>query len=85
LLNFIQVSVANDVLNADLVSMLQVAIPHDLLNADLVSMSACAGRSVWEAVTRLYALQQEQAGKVHVAALHLIAIGDRQAAIATYR
>ena len=40
------------------IDVLQVAITHDLLNADLVSMSARAGRAVWEATTRLYAMQQ---------------------------
>lgn len=56
-----------------------------MLTADLVSMSAREGRRVWQAASRLYALQQELAGKVHVAALHLLAVGDRAGAAEVYK
>jgi hypothetical protein len=64
---------------------MQVAVAHGLLNADLVSMSASLGRAAWVAASRLYAAQQEASGQVHVAAMHLIAIGDRGGAEAVYR
>ncbi len=67
------------------VCVTQVALEHSLLSADLVSACASLGRPVWAAASRLYAAQQETAGQVHVAAMHLIAIGDRPAAAAAYR
>ncbi len=58
---------------------------HGLLNADLLAMSASLGRAAWVAASQLYATQQEAVGQVHVAAMHLIASGDRKAASAAYR
>ncbi|KAL6758723.1 hypothetical protein V8C86DRAFT_2589570 [Haematococcus lacustris] len=71
--------------HGDVRSALEVAVMHCLLSADLVSMSARLGRPAWVATTRLYAAQQEVAGQAHVAAMHLVAIGDRAAAEAVYR
>jgi hypothetical protein len=53
--------------------------------ADLLALSASLGRAAWVAASRLYAAQQEAVGQVHVAAMHLIASGDRKAASAAYR
>ena len=72
-------------LRGDLRLALKVAISHSLLTADLVALSAALGRPAWVAATRLYAVQQEAAGAVHVAAMHLVGIGDRAGAAAVYR
>lgn len=63
----------------------QLAMAHRLLSADLVSTSASLGRPTWEAASRFYAAQQERAGQVHVAAMHLLAVGAREEAAAVYR
>lgn len=69
----------------DVRAALQVAVSNSCLTADLVSCSACLGRPVWAAASRLYATQQEAAGQPHVAAMHLVAIGDAKAAAEVYR
>ncbi|KAF5833729.1 hypothetical protein DUNSADRAFT_9836 [Dunaliella salina] len=72
-------------LRGDVRRALQIAVANRLLSADLVSVSASLGRPVWAAASRFYAMQQERAGQAHVAAMHLLAIGDREDAAAVYR
>jgi hypothetical protein len=62
----------------------QLLADHDALTADFVSMCAAAGRAAWEAAARLLAAKLEVQGEPHLAALHLLSVGDADAALGVY-
>lgn len=68
----------------DVGTALHALVKHDALTADFVSFSAVAGRGAWEAASRAYAAVLEEKGEPHLAALHLLSVGDTTAACATY-
>ena len=44
-----------------------------------------AGYEAWQAVARVHAGRLEAQGEPHLAAAHLLAVGDPRAAVAVYR
>jgi len=68
----------------DVGGCIQILTDSEALTADFVSFSAAAGRAAWAAVSRAYAAQLEKLGEVHLAALHLLSIGNPSAACAVY-
>ena len=70
---------------AALVAGTPAAAGVGMLSAELLASCACAGMQVWAAASRLFAVQQEAAGRPAVAAQQLLAAGDTEAAAAVYR
>ena len=70
--------------SGDVGTALRILLKHDALTADFVSLSAVAGRGAWEAASRAYASVLEERGEPHLAALHLLSVGDPTAACAAY-
>jgi len=70
--------------SGDVGRAIHILIEHDALTADFVSFAAAAGRQAWEAVVRVYTSRLEEAGEPHLAALHLLSVGDPSAACKAY-
>eukprot|EP00887_Chlorella_sp_A99_P005222 scaffold1.g5222.t1 len=78
----------------DLGQALDVLLQHEALTAEFVSLAAGAGAlaggggggpPAWRAATRLHAAALEEQQEPHLAALHLLALGEAEAAARAYQ